>query len=79
MIVRWDYTGIEFRHTWQESDNPEDHTWQGPISASELIIHAANLHLFRSEPNPQNPRVLWSLRSSPPREDRKRASLPENR
>lgn len=68
MDVRWSYEGLHFSHTAAESPDPDDHLEQ-PITPDELIFHAANLHLFRTERNAQNPRVLWSLRTP----------LPENR
>lgn len=61
MQVQWTYEGIRFRHTTDEVDDPECHTWQGPVQADELIVHAANLYLFRTDTDSRAPRVLWSL------------------
>lgn len=77
--VHWSYEGLSYRHTETESPDPADHRWQGPMGADELIVHAANLHLFRTDTDTRNPRVLWSLRNGVPPEDRKVPSLPENR
>jgi hypothetical protein len=60
MDVRWSYEGISFRHTEAETPDPECHTWQGPVEADELIIHAANLYLFRTAAPGEL--TLWSLR-----------------
>ena len=49
MQVKWSYEGLSFRHTTDEVDDPDCHGWQGPVDAAELIVHAANLHLFRFE------------------------------
>lgn len=62
MQVRWSYEGLYFSHTEAESPDPADHTEQGPMDADELIIHAANLYLFRSHPaDGRELPVLWSL------------------
>lgn len=66
MQVRWSYEGLSYRHTEQETPDPECHTWQPPIDGAEFIYHAANLHLFRTGgPDVQ----LWSLERTAPRED----------
>lgn len=71
MQVQWSYEGLSFRHTTDEVDDPECHSWQPPVDAAELIVHAANLHLFRTAAA----RPLWSLaRSKPFPEDRKVAA-----
>lgn len=48
MRVRWSYEGVSYCHTADEIDDPDCHIWQGPMQTDELIVHAANLHLFRS-------------------------------
>lgn len=59
MEVRWSYEGVSYRHTADEVDDPEFHSWQEPMATDELIVHAANLHLFRTG---QRADRLWSLR-----------------
>lgn len=68
MEARWGYEGVKFRHTEAEIDDPDCHLWQGPVAADEFIIHAANLHMYRTgakrvgpdgEPLPS----LWSVSS----------------
>lgn len=66
MQVHWSYEGLSYRHTADEIDDPDCHAWQGPMGADELIIHAANLHLYRSgEPRTaadgSDLPSLWSL------------------
>lgn len=70
MQVRWSYTGLSFRHTEAESPDTEDHEWQGPVDAVEFIMHAANLHLFRTGSD----QPLWSSTHSAPHEEPKRVA-----
>lgn len=70
MQVQWSYEGVSFRHTAEEVDDPECHTWQGPVAMDELIVHAANLHLFKSAAA----RPLWSVRGGVPFEEPKRVA-----
>lgn len=77
MDVRWCLFGVSFRHTAAESPDPADHEWQGPMQADELIMHAANLHLFKTAGLGLTSRPLWSLRSDRPApEERKRVTAP---
>jgi hypothetical protein len=46
MQVKWSYEGLTFAHTKDETDDLTAHSWTG-ISPTDLIYHAANLHLFR--------------------------------
>lgn len=73
MQVQWTYEGIRFRHTTDEVDDPECHTWQGPVDGAELIVHAANLHLYRSGAE----RPLWSLRRKAGRSSPRTEFAPE--
>jgi hypothetical protein len=57
MQVQWSYEGLSFRHTTDEVDDVECHAWQAGVPADELIVHAANLHLYRVGAD----RPLWSL------------------
>ncbi len=61
MQVKWSYEGLSYRHTVDEIDDPECHTWQPPMDADELIIHAANLHLYRTGGAAPSGANLWSL------------------
>jgi hypothetical protein len=58
MNVRWSYEGLQFQHTPQEVDDETAWDWQ-PIPDSELIIHAANLHLFRTGGFTPDEQPLW--------------------
>ena len=64
MDVRWAYDGLSFRHTKDETEDTDCHIWQ-KVSDSELIIHAANLHLFRTMEVTPAGVPLWSLRNVP--------------
>lgn len=70
MQVKWSYEGLSFRHTTDEVDDPECHTWQGPMDAAELIVHAANLHLFRTVAE----QPLWSSAHATAYEEPKRVA-----
>lgn len=60
MQVQWTYEGIRFRHTTDEVDDLDCHNWQAPVDGAELIVHAANLYLFRTAAPGEL--TLWSLR-----------------
>lgn len=55
MNVRWAYDGLSMQHTPAEVDDPTAYDWNR-IEDSELIVHAANLHLYRSNSGQR----LWS-------------------
>ncbi len=60
MIVQWNYDGsLTYRHTAAEVDDPEWHCPQ-KVTVSEFIIHAANLHLFKSGADKPGGVGLWS-------------------
>jgi hypothetical protein len=66
-----DYEELRFRHTPAETDDETAWVWQ-PISSSELIIHAANLHLFRTMGVTPSGAPLWSCSNrTPPYEEKK--------
>lgn len=69
MLVRNDQDTLTVQHTLDETDDTDCHA-PVTMSASELIYHAANLHLFRLDPHGQSGRPLWSLHDT---------SLPEIR
>lgn len=76
MNVQWSYEGLSYQHTPAEIEDPECHEWQGPMDADELIVHAANLHLMRSNGTTTMGTGLWSLnRKGAPRSEPVRASV----
>lgn len=58
MNVQWSYTGLEFQHTPAEVDDETAWGWQ-PVSDTEFIIHAANLHLYRTQGETPSGQPLW--------------------
>lgn len=64
MLVKNEYDTLTVQHTLDETDDPDFHTPQ-VMSASELIYHAANLHLYRLDPKGQSSQPLWSPQPEP--------------
>ena len=64
MLVRNDQDTITVQHTLDETDDTDSHAPR-EMTASELIVHAANLYLMRLDPKGQSGQPLWSLRSEP--------------
>lgn len=54
MEVHWSYTGLTFK------DNEPDAEW-APITPLELIHHAANLHIARTDTDGTRSLGLWSV------------------
>lgn len=54
MNVLWSYEGLTFQ------DNEPDAEW-APITPLELIHHAANLHIARTDTDGNRELSLWSV------------------
>lgn len=55
MNVRGGYEGLEFTHTPADVDDPTAYGWQD-INPADFIVHAANMHLYKSNSGQR----LWS-------------------